>query len=102
MSHVLEVRVKRAEGCLLRVLGQIGRRGYEVLGVVAKLSADGKVFDVEVEFEPFVPKPVASEPALPVRPPEVLPALVEKLVDVERAVLRSSKPAPARAKAEVK
>jgi hypothetical protein len=35
------------------------------------------------------------------RPVEVLPALVEKLVDVERAVLRGSKAAPARARAEV-
>ena len=96
MSHLLEVRVRRAEGCLLRVLGQIGRRGYEVLGVSAQLAADGKAFDVEVEFEPFIP----MAPGKP-RPVEVLPALVEKLVDVESAVLRP-KTAPARAKAEVK
>ena len=96
MSHLLEVRVKRAEGCLLRVLGQIGRRGYEVLGVVAKLSADGKTFDVDVEFEPFQPMGGAKA-----RPVEVLPALVEKLVDVEKAALRAAN-APARAKAEVK
>jgi acetolactate synthase regulatory subunit len=96
MSQVLEVRVKRAEGCLLRVLGQIGRRGYEVTGVTARLSADGKSFDMVVEFVPYQPIGGAKP-----RPPEVLPALVEKLVDVERAVLKP-KPAPAREKAEVK
>ena len=77
MSATLKVRLRRAEGCLLRLLGQIGRRGYEVLAVSARLSADRKTFDVDVEFEPFVP----LAPGKP-RPAEVLPHLVSKLVDV--------------------
>lgn len=82
MSTKLKVRLRRAEGALLRLLGQVGRRGYDVLGVSARLSPDGKAFDVVVEFEPFVP----LAPGKP-RPVEVLPALVRKIVDVEGAEL---------------
>jgi acetolactate synthase regulatory subunit len=95
MSHTLLVRLKKAEGSLIRLLGQIGRRGYEVLGVSAKLTADKAAFDVVVEFEPFMPAPPA--PPLP-RPAEVLPALVAKLEDVVKVELKSgsaSKPPPA-------
>lgn len=77
MSATLKVRMRRAEGCLLRLLGQIGRRGYEVLSVSARLSPDKKTFDVDVEFEPFVP----LAPGKP-RPAEVLAPLVAKLIDV--------------------
>ena len=78
MSATLKVRLRHDEGALVRLLGQVGRRGYDVLGVAARLSADGKTFDVLVEVEPFVP----LAPGKP-RPLEVLPALVRKLVDVE-------------------
>jgi acetolactate synthase regulatory subunit len=92
MSFTLHVRLKKAEGSLVRLLGQIGRRGYDVLGVRAELSADRKAFDVVVEFEPFMPVPPAAQEA---RPAEVLPRLVEKLVEVETVELRSpSSPAP--------
>jgi len=80
MSATLRVRLKHDEGALVRLLGQVGRRGYDVLGVTARLSADGKCFDVTVEVEPFIPLP----PGKP-RPLEVLPALVRKLLDVESA-----------------
>ncbi len=69
----------------MRLLGQIGRRGYDVLGVRAELSSDGKTFDVVVEFQPFMPVPPAVQQA---RPAEVLPALVAKLVEVEKVELR--------------
>ena len=91
MSHTLHVRLKKAEGALVRLLGQIGRRGYDVLGVRAELSADKKAFDVVVDFEPFMPVPPAVQQA---RPAEVLPALVAKLIEVEKVELRSSE-APA-------
>jgi len=93
MSHSLYVRLKKAEGSLVRLLGQIGRRGYDVLGVRADLSADGTAFDVVVEFKPFMPVPPAVQQA---RPAEVLPALVAKLVEVEKVELRTSsgKPVP--------
>lgn len=85
MSFTLVVRLRKAEGALVRLLGQIGRRGYDVLGVTARLSADRKAFDVLVDFEPFMPAPPA--PPQP-RPAEVLPALVAKLVEVEKVELR--------------
>jgi acetolactate synthase regulatory subunit len=88
MSATLNVRIRRAEGCLLRLLGQIGRRGYEVLSVKAELAADGKAFDVAVGVEPFVP----MAPGKP-RPLEVLPALVAKLADVLSVELVGPPPA---------
>src|SRR5215831_20235400 len=87
MSHSLYVRLKKAEGALVRLLGQIGRRGYDVLGVRAELSADRKAFDVVVDFEPFMPVPPAVQQA---RPAEVLPALVAKLIEVEKVELHSA------------
>jgi acetolactate synthase regulatory subunit len=86
MSHTLLVKVKKVEGSILRLLGQIGRRGYDILGVTAKLTADGMSFDVTVDFEPILPAPPA--PPQP-RPADVLPALVAKLVDVQHVELRS-------------
>jgi len=91
MSFTLHVRLKKAEGALVRLLGQIGRRGYDVLGVRAELSADKKAFDVVVDFEPFMPVPPAVQQA---RPAEVLPALVAKLIEVEKVELRGSGSAP--------
>ena len=83
MSFTLQVRLRKSEGSILRLLGQIGRRGYDVLGITAQLSADRAAFDVSVEFEPFIP----LAPGKP-RPAEVLPALVLKLVEVEKAELK--------------
>jgi acetolactate synthase regulatory subunit len=86
--------LQKAEGSLVRLLGQIGRRGYDVLGVRAELTADGKAFDVDVDFVPFMPVPPALQQP---RPAEVLPALVAKLIEVEKVELRSAggKPLPA-------
>ena len=90
MSSMLLVRLKKSEGSILRLLGQIGRRGYDVLGVSARLTPDRDSFDVTVEFEPFIP----LAPGKP-RPAEVLPALVLKLADVEKAELWTSGAPPA-------
>ncbi len=91
MSHTLLVRLRKAEGALVRLLGQIGRRGYDVLGLTVRLTPDRNAFDVVVEFEPFMPVPPA--PPLP-RPPEVLPLLVSKLDEVEKVELRSPAAGP--------
>jgi acetolactate synthase regulatory subunit len=95
MSHTLLVKLKKGEGCILRLLGQIGRRGYDILGVTAKLTPDRQSFDVVVEFEPIMPSPPA--PPQP-RPAEVLPALVAKLVDVLHVELRAPGARPEAAK----
>ena len=89
MSSTLYVRLKKAEGCLVRLLGQIGRRGYDVLGVQARLTADRQCFEVLVECEPFMPSPPAPQQP---RPIEVLPSLVAKLLEVEKVELRSGVP----------
>jgi acetolactate synthase regulatory subunit len=91
MSHQLVLKVRKVEGALLRLLGQIGRRGYDVLGVSAKLTPDKRHWDVVVDFEPFMPVPPA--PPLP-RPAEVLPRLVSKLEEVVSVELRSAPPKP--------
>lgn len=96
MSFTLVVRLKKAEGSLVRLLGQIGRRGYDVLGVRAELSADRKTFDVTVDFVPFMPVPPAVQQA---RPAEVLPSLVAKLVEVESVELRAPDSGPGATKA---
>jgi acetolactate synthase regulatory subunit len=85
MSFTLHVRMKRAESALVRLLGQISRRGYEVLAVTARLAPGQDAFEVEVEFQPNAPLG-AFKP----RPPEVLPALVAKLCEVESVELRAS------------
>lgn len=95
MSHTLLVKVKKAEGAIVRLLGQIGRRGYDILGVTAKLAADGKSFDVAVDFEPIMPAPPAPQQP---RPADVLPALVAKLVDVQHVELRAPGARPEAAK----
>lgn len=89
MSMKLKVRLRHSEGALVRLLGQIGRRGYDVLGVTARLATDGKTFDVLVEFDCFVPMSNAPRPAA------VLPSLCRKLVEVESAELVESGPRPA-------
>lgn len=83
MTHILDVRMRREEAALVRLLGQISRRGYEVLALRANLTPDQAAFDVEVEFEPIVPIGNVAP-----RPPERLPLLVAKLWGVERADLR--------------
>ena len=83
MSHTLEVRIKREEAALVRLLGQISRRGYDILAVHAHLTPDQEAFEVEVEFEPIQPIGTAQP-----RPAERLPALVAKLWGVDGAVLR--------------
>jgi acetolactate synthase regulatory subunit len=83
MRHTLDVRMKREEAALVRLLGQISRRGYDILAVRARLTPDQGAFEVEVEFEPIQPIGGATP-----RPAELLPALVSKLWGVEHAELR--------------
>lgn len=90
MSFTLNVRMKKAEGALLRLLGQVGRRGYDVLKVDARLTPDGALWEVKIEFEPIVPKPGPQAAPLPVRPPEVLPPLVAKLYEVVSVELQGA------------
>jgi acetolactate synthase regulatory subunit len=101
MSHLLKVQMRKSEGALLRLLGQVGRRGYDILMVNAALTPDRKAWYVTVEFESIMPAPPGVQQQ---RPPEVLPALVAKLIDVVKVELVSpggskepAAPAPAAA-----
>ncbi len=87
MSHTLDVRMKREEAALVRLLGQISRRGYDILAVRARLTPDQGGFEVEVEFEPIQPLGAAQP-----RPADLLPSLVAKLWGVEVAELRMETP----------
>ena len=92
MSHLLKVQMRKAEGALLRLLGQIGRRGYDILRVNADLTPDRKAWYVTVEFEPIMPAPPGVQQQ---RPAEVLPPLVAKLIDVVKVELVGSAAAKA-------
>jgi acetolactate synthase regulatory subunit len=87
MTHTLDVRMRREEAALVRLLGQISRRGYDILAVHARLTPDQAGFQVEVEFEPIQPIGGARP-----RPAERLPSLVSKLWGVEGAELRVESP----------
>ncbi len=84
MSFTLKIRMRKAEGCLVRLLGLVARRGYEVRAFTARLAADGAVYDIRLDFLPLLPKENAWY-----RSPEVLARMVEKLVDVEKVDLSS-------------
>jgi acetolactate synthase regulatory subunit len=87
MKHTLDVQIRREEAALVRLLGQISRRGYDILAVRARLTPDQGRFEVEVEFEPIQPLGAAKP-----HPADLLPALVSKLWGVEGAKLRVETP----------
>lgn len=88
MSLTLRIRLRKSEGALLRLLGQVGRRGYDILEFTARLAPEGTAYEISLEFEPIVP----MAPGKP-RPAEVLPALVAKLCDVEKVEFAGKPPA---------
>ncbi|MBI4566182.1 MAG: ACT domain-containing protein [Planctomycetes bacterium] len=69
MTFAIQLQLKRAEGALVRVLGLVGRRGYEVIRVEARPSGDERVMDVVMT--------VQSD-----RPADVLVRHMAKLFDV--------------------
>lgn len=82
MSQTLIVRLKKAEGALTRLLGLAGRRGYDVLGLEARLTDDGSAFEVRMEFDSITPEGKPGH-----RPPEILVKFVARQFDVERVGL---------------
>jgi acetolactate synthase II small subunit len=68
MSCSLELALDRAEGALLRVLGTIERRGWNVLAVNA--ASDSRSYTVSVTLDGA-------------RDPDVLCRQLERLVDVQ-------------------
>jgi len=72
MSCCLELALDRAEGALLRVLGTIERRGWNVLSVNAASTAQTYSVNVTLEGE---------------RDPEILCRQLQRLVDVQEVRL---------------
>ena len=72
MNAILNIRIKKAEGSLVRLLGLVQRRGYDVRDVKATLTQDEKAFDVVLEVLPLTPAK---------RPLDVLVRMVNKLYE---------------------
>ena len=70
MNGTLWVRLRRAEGALLRMLGVVGRRGFETENLVARPSKDGRWIEVTMSVKGT-------------RPVELLERQIMRLVDVE-------------------
>ena len=71
MRNTIRVRLKRAEGSLLRTLGLVNRRSFEVVGVAARLTDDERWLDAELTLE--------SDRSI-----DVLCRQIDKLFDVVR------------------
>ena len=71
MSFQLHLRVKKAERSIERVLGLVGRRGYEIEKILAQPSAGSRWIDVTLTIQ--------SD-----RSGEVLIRQIAKLYEVER------------------
>lgn len=80
MSCCLELALDRAEGALLRVLGTIERRGWNVLSVNAASTAQAYAVNVTLEGE---------------RDPEILCRQLQRLVDVREVTVVEPKVAGA-------
>jgi len=74
MTYTLQVHMQKAEGSLIRVLGLVGRRGFDVVHASANSIDGGKAMELTVVITG-------------VRPGEVLARQVEKLHDVRRVNL---------------
>ena len=72
MSHSLELALDRAEGALLRVLGTIERRGWNVVAVNAATHADAYAVRVTLDGA---------------RDAQILCRQLERLVDVRQVRL---------------
>ena len=85
MNALVHVRIRRTEGCLVRLLGLVQRRGYDVRNVTAQLTADEKAFDVVLTVRAIAPAN---------RPLDVLLRMIDKLYDVESVRVEESVDAP--------
>ncbi len=82
MTHTLRIRMRKVEGGLVRLLGLIGRRSFDVQGLTARMTPDGSEFEIVVEFRSLYGP---DEPGH--RPPDVLARMVAKLYDVKSVEL---------------
>lgn len=80
-SDVLDIVVARSEGALLRVIGLVVRRGYEIVALRAEPDPNGSDHRVTLELRPVDDRRI--------RDPLVLRRQLEKLYDVRGVVVRT-------------
>ncbi len=85
MTRVIELRLARAEGAIVRAIALIERRGFTVTGITTRNDAGSDAMVLRLE--------VATED----RSYDVLIRQIQKLFDVRSALLLESQPADARA-----
>lgn len=93
MNTQLNIRMRRAEGCLVRLLGVVQRRGYEVVSLTADLDSEARAYDIRLVFSPIS---TTAEPAG--RPPDILVRMIERLYDVDSVEVVEEVPAKPSAK----
>jgi len=77
VNSILQVRLKDVEGGIVRLLGLLRRRGYEVVELSANRSKDKKCFDLVVVIESS-------------RSPQVLVRQMARMLEVEQVRLYDS------------
>ena len=93
MNYQLNIRMRKSEGTLVRLLGVVQRRCYDVLSMTAQLDAAERVFDIRLVFRPI---PTSVSPTG--RPADILERMVARLYDVESVELVENIPASPSAK----
>ena len=93
MNYQLNIRMRKAEGSLVRLLGVVQRRCYDVLSLTAQLDAEERVFDIRLVF-----RPIATTASPTGRPADILERMVARLYDVESVELVEDIPASPPAK----
>lgn len=73
ITFTMQVRLRRVEGALVRLLGLVGRRGYEAERVTARPTDDGAHLDVTLQIRGT-------------RPADLLARQLARLHDVEECV----------------
>lgn len=85
MKRIIELRLARAEGAIIRTLGLIERRGFTVTAITTRSDAGSETLVLRLE--------VTSEG----RPFDVLLRQIMRLIDVRAALLVESSHSDARA-----
>jgi acetolactate synthase-1/3 small subunit/acetolactate synthase II small subunit len=85
MTRMIELRLARAEGAIVRTIGLIERRGFTVTGITTRSDSGSDTLILRLE--------VATED----RSYDVLIRQILRLFDVRSALLLESQPADARA-----
>ena len=93
MNYQLNIKMRKAEGSLVRLLGVVQRRCYDVLSMTAQLDASERLYDIRLVF-----RPIATSVSPTGRPADILERMVARLYDVDSVELVENIPASPPAK----